>query len=90
MPDMIADTCDYVAGDTFCTEKNVWIKLARVRAPEEGKPGFDKATKLLSGLILNKMLVYKEVGKSDNKIVAEVWQDGKNINDIMIRAGYKE
>lgn len=91
MSDMIVDTCDYVAdGDTFSTAKNVWIRLARVHAPDEGEAGYDTAKKLLSDLILNKMVVYKQVGTSYHRVVAEVWQDGKNINDIMIRAGYRE
>ncbi len=90
MADMIVDTCDYVAdGDTFSTVKSVWIRLARVQAPEEGKLGYHLAKKLLSDLILNKVVAYKQVGASYSRVVAEVWHDGKNINDIMIRAGYK-
>jgi len=91
MSDMIIDNCDCVAdGDTFSTMKNVWIRLARVYAPEEGKLGYHLAKKLLSDLILNKMIVYQQVGTSYHRVVAEVWHDGRNINDIMIRAGYKE
>jgi len=91
MSDMIVDTCDYVAdGDTFSTKKEVLIRLARVHAPDEGEIGYYTAKKLLSDLILNQIIVYKEVGTSYHRIVAEVWQDGKNINDIMIGAGYKE
>ena len=91
MPEMVVDTCDYVAdGDTFSTEKGVWIRLARVQAPEEGEVGYYTAKKLLSDLILNKLIVYEQVGTSYHRIVAEVWHDGENINDIMIGAGYKE
>ena len=91
MSDMIADTCDFVPdGDTLCTVKNIRIRLARVHAPDEGEPGFYDARKLLSDLILNKIVAYNQVGTSYGRIVAEVWRDGKNINDIMIQAGYKK
>ena len=91
MADMIADTCDFIAdGDTFSTKKNVWIRLARYDAPEEGKPNYTNAKQLLSSLILNKLIVYKQVGTSYTRIVAEVWEDGKNINDIMLQSGYKK
>jgi len=75
-------------GDTFSTVKEVWIRLARVHAPDEGELGHDAAKNRLSSLVLNKTITYKQIGTSYNRIVAEVWQDNKNINDIMIRAGY--
>ena len=82
-------TCEYVQdGDTFRTVVGNWIRLARYDAPEEGKPNFEKAKQLLSSLILNKAIVYEQVGTSYNRIVAEVWQGGKNINDIMLKSGY--
>ena len=87
---MIVDTCDYIPdGDTFSTVRDIWVRLARVNAPDEGEPGYYTAKKLLSDLILNRIVVYKQVGTSYRRIVAEVWQDGNNINDIMIQAGYK-
>ncbi len=83
--------CIYVKdGDTFQTKMDNWIRLARYDAPEESKPDYAKAKKLLSDLILNKQITYKQVGTSYDRIVAEVWQDGSNINDIMIRSGYKK
>lgn len=82
-------TCEYVQdGDTFRTTGQNWIRLARYDAPEEGKPNYAEAKQLLSSLILNKAIEYEEVGTSYNRIVAEVWQGGKNINDIMINSGY--
>jgi endonuclease YncB( thermonuclease family) len=82
-------TCEYVQdGDTFRTAKQNWIRLARYDAPEENEPNYAKAKQLLSSLILNKEIVYEQVGTSYNRIVAEVWQAGKNINDIMIQSGY--
>jgi len=81
--------CEYVQdGDSFRTTKQNWIRLARYDAPEEGKPNYAKAKQLLSSLILDKEIVYKQVGTSYNRIVAEVWQGSKNINDTMIQSGY--
>ena len=75
-------------GDTFRTAKQNWIRLARYDAVEEGEPNFEKAKELLASLILNKEIVYNQVSTSYNRIVAEVWQEGNNINDIMINSGY--
>jgi endonuclease YncB( thermonuclease family) len=81
--------CEYVQdGDTFRTKGQNWIRLARYDAPEEGKPNYDKAKQLLSSLILNKEIVYEQVGTSYDRIVAEVWQDGRNVSDFMINSGY--
>jgi len=81
--------CEFVQdGDTFRTVDQNWIKLSRYDAPEADRPDFTKAKQLLSSLILNKQVVYQQVGTSYNMIVAEVWQSGKNINDIMIHSGY--
>ena len=83
--------CEHVEdGDTFHTTKKNWIRLARYDAPEKGKPGYDEATRLLSSLILNKEIVYEHFSTSYDRIVAEVWQAGKNINDFMINSGYKK
>ena len=87
----LSAVCEFVQdGDTFRTAMKNWIRLARYDAPEEGKPNFEKAKQLLSSLILNKEIVYEQVGTSYDRIVAEVWQAGKNINDIMIQSGYKK
>ena len=82
-------TCEYVQdGDTFRTAKQNWIRLARYDAPEEGKPNYAEAKRFLSSYILNREIEYEQVGTSYDRIVAEVWQGGKNINDIMINSGY--
>ncbi len=91
MAEMIADTCDFVPeGDTFSTVKDVWIRLARVYTPDEGEPGYSTAKQLLTSLILNKIVVYQQVETSYTRIVAEVWQGGENVNDIMVASGYGE
>ena len=89
MGDRLSATCEYVQdGDTFRTAMQNWIRLARYDAPEEGKPDYTKAKQLLSSLILNKEIVYEQVGTSYDRKVAEVWQAGKNINDAMLQSGY--
>lgn len=84
------DTCEYVQdGDTFRTVKQKWIRLASYNAPEEDSPNYANAKILLSSLILNREIVYEQVGTSHGRIVAEVWQDNRNINDIMLHSGYR-
>ena len=84
-------TCEYVQdGDTFRTAKQNWIRLARYDAPEEGSPSYTNAKNLLSSLILSKEIVYEQVSTSHGRIVAEVWQDDRNISDIMLQHGYKK
>ena len=91
MGERLRAVCEYVQdGDTFRTAKQNWIRLARYDAPEEGSPDYLKAKQLLSGLILNEEIVYEQVSISYNRIVAEVWQRGKNINNIMRQSGYKK
>ena len=83
--------CEYVQdGDSFRTAKQNWIRLARYNAPEKGKPGYAGANRLLSNLILNKEIVYEQVGSSHDRIVTEVWQANISINDVMIDSGYKK
>ena len=87
----LSATCVYVEdGDTFFTAKRNCIRLARYDAPEEGKPDCAKAKQLLSSLILNKVIVYEQMGTSHGRIVAEVWREGSNINNIMLQSGYKK
>ena len=89
MGEKLSATCKFVQdGDTFRTALNNWIRLARYNAPEEGKPNYANAKNLLSNLILNKQITYEKVGVSYDRIVAEVWQGGNNINNIMIDSGY--
>jgi endonuclease YncB( thermonuclease family) len=88
---MATAICEYVQdGGTFRTTMQDWIRLARYNAPEEGEPNYDSAKQLLSSLILDKKIVYEQVGASHNQIVAEVWQGVKSINVIMIQSGYQK
>ena len=83
--------CEYVEdGDTFRTTKKNWIRLSRYDAPEKGEPDYDEAKQLLSSLILDMAIVYDPISESYGGIVAEVWQNHRNVNDIMINSGYNK
>ena len=70
-----------IDGDSFWTKYK--IRLARVDAPEIDAINGQKAKRKLEELILHRNIVYKQVGVSYDRIVAEVWLNGYNINDIM-------
>lgn len=85
------DICVYVEdGDTFLTTIQKRMRLARYDAPEKGEPGYDEAKQLLFSIILNKAIEYEPVSESYDRIVAEVWRDGKHVNNLMINSGYKK
>ena len=71
-----------IDGDTFWTRNK--IRLARVNAPEINTPRGIKAKRKLEELILGKTVSYEQVGTSYDRLVAEVWVTGKNVNNIMI------
>ena len=75
-------------GDTFRTTKQNWIRLADVCAPDKGEIGYDKAKNILENLILDKNIVYEQVGTSYDRIVAEVWIDDLSVNAYMRQQGY--
>lgn len=74
---------EVIDGDTFCTKNK--IRLARVYAPEINTPKGVIAKRKLEEFILRKTISYEQVGTSYDRLVAEVWLNGYNINDIMIR-----
>jgi len=81
--------CEHVQdGDTFRTARQDWIRLTHYNAPGEDERNYAKAKRLLSSLILHKEIVYEQTGTSSGRIVAEVWQGGKSINNIMIESRY--
>jgi len=75
-------------GDTFTTSNSAWIRLANVCAPEKGQPDFEKARNILAGLVFEKSLFYEPVGKSYDRVVAEVWVDNVYVNGYMQSQGY--
>lgn len=76
-------------GDTFLTRSDRWIRLAGVNCPELGKYGGQKATAILADLIEGKTITYEPVGRSYGRIVANVWVNGRSVNNAMRRYGYK-
>ena len=85
----ITAICDSViSGNTFDTDTNIRIKLARV----DTKPIFNKegaAAKMqLESLIADNVITYEPVrNEPDGSIVAEVWVREKNVNDVMVSTG---
>ena len=78
-----------IDGDTFVTDTNVTVRLARVETPKSGTPTGDKAKIQLSDMILGKPVTYESVATdSYGRTVAEVWVDGNNINDYMRSLDY--
>lgn len=79
-----------IDGDTFDTDRNVRIRLARVKAPPVDTPEGQKAKRMLESLILRKAITYEPVATDTyGRTVAEVWIDSANVNDIMISYGYR-
>ena len=82
-------TCIYVDdGNIFQTAKSDWIQLANVCVPDLSENGYEEAKNILSNLILNREIVYEQVGISYNRILAEVWAGEINVNEYMRRKGY--
>lgn len=71
-------------GDTFIVSRKIGntnrIRLAGVRAPESYKLGGRKATNRLRNLISGKTVTIVPVGRSYNRIVANVRSKRKSIN----------
>lgn len=76
-----------IDGDTFqvgtAVEGFYYVRLARVRAPEKNTMAGVRAKNVLRGLIGGKVVAINPVGTSYNRIVAEVFLYGRNINDVM-------
>jgi len=86
-----AAVCNIVInGDTFYTDRNVRIRLARVKAPLVNTPEGQIAKRMLSSLVLANAITYKPVAADTyGRSVAEVWIDSANVNDLMIFYGYR-
>jgi len=80
---------EIVDGDTFTTVGGTVIRLARVKAPEKGQSGYQKAKKDLEDLIGGKAIIYDRVSIDVyGRTVAEVWLGSSNVNDVMIALGW--
>jgi len=81
-----------IDGDTFEMNETIqnmgFIRLARVNAPEKETASGKEATKILNNLIKGKFVDIIPKARSYNRLVAEVYRLGKNINDQMIKRGY--
>ena len=71
-----------IDGDTFKIPGKS-IRLANVYAPEKGTKGGAKAKGELKDMIGDKTISYKPVGKSYNRVVAQVKIGGKSVNQGM-------
>jgi endonuclease YncB( thermonuclease family) len=75
-------------GDTCVTRSNKWLRLAGVNCPELGKYGGQNAKAILARLIEGKTITYEPVGRSYARIIANVWVNGRSVNNYMRRLGY--
>jgi len=73
---------EVIDGDTFKTANR--IRLENVDAPEMSQSGGSDAKQKLESLISGKEVVYEEQARDKyGRIVAQVWVNGKNVNDAM-------
>lgn len=76
-----------IDGDTFLVSKKIGntnrIRLAGVRAPERYQFGSRKATNRLRGLIGGKTVTIVPIGRSYDRIVANVRSERKGINKVL-------
>ncbi len=85
----VSAVCEYVQdGDTFRTAKQNWIRLADVCAPSIETERGKQAKRILESLILNKNIIYEQVGTSYGRLVAEVWVKNLHVNEYMRQQGY--
>ena len=71
-----------IDGDTFETA-NRTVRLEGVDTPEKGDPDFDAATNALRSLVGGEIVSIEVVGRSYGRVVAQVWVNGRSVNDIM-------
>jgi len=79
-------------------EIEIKVRLAGIDAPETpgrkrqpGQPFSDASKKFLAGLVLNKNVEIKGYGLGpNNRIIGEIFVDGKNVNHEMVKAGLAE
>jgi len=80
-----------ISGDTFNTNREVRMRLARVNVPPINTPEGQYAKELLEALILAKFINCDIFGEdASGHSVAEVWVNKINVNDAMRTAGYRE
>ena len=82
--------CEYIQdGDTFRTDTQVWIRLARVDAPKLSTMEGKNAKRILEFLIQSKLISYEPVATDTyGRTLAEVWVNNTSVNDYMIAQDY--
>ncbi len=71
-----------IDGDTIRIPRKV-LRLANVDAPELCRRGGTKAKNQLKDMVQGKTITYKPVGKSYDRVVAQVRLKGKSVNQAM-------
>ena len=81
-----------IDGDTFEIYTNInglyKIRLADVNAPERYTSAGRQAMYILRGMIGGRVVTIRPVGRSYDRIVAEVFADGRSVNRRMKLRGY--
>ncbi|HPI02621.1 MAG: hypothetical protein BWY84_01048 [Candidatus Aerophobetes bacterium ADurb.Bin490] len=66
------------------SKSGAFIRLANYHGPRKGAPGYEKAVKMLTALVLGKQIHVGKVIKVKGKdLVAEVYVNGRNINEFI-------
>ena len=78
-----------IDGDTFETDSQLRVRLARVYTPEISTTEGIRAKNMLRSMIDRRVITYEVVARDDyGRSICEVWVDNANVNDWMISLGY--
>ena len=85
MPSNFSDVVSLVQdGDTFQTNRGLWIRLNHVNMPEEGEHDYNEAKNYLMQLIYGREVVIHPVATDVfGRYVADVWMGGLSVNDAV-------
>jgi hypothetical protein len=66
------------------SRSGAFIRLANYHGPRKGNPGYEKAVKMLTALVLGKRIHVGKVVKVKGKdLVAEIFVNGRNLNEYL-------
>lgn len=81
-----------IDGDTFIVNRRIGntnrVRLANVDAPEHGSRQGTQATNNLRRLLGNGSVTLMPVGRSYDRVVADVRHDRRSVNKAMRQRGY--
>ena len=81
-----------IDGDTFEVARRIGkfdkIRLANVSAPKKSTRAGMEAMRALRGMMGGKRVTIRPVGRSYNRVVAEVFANRKSVNRRMRKRGY--